>query len=280
LGVLIRWVRQNYYKPNNYWFTTNLFIIFFIILKRLINGIIIKNKLKSNKKIKKIRIILIEDNRLLREGISTLLKKQDDIYVVSTVGNGENILELMEKQKPDIVLLDLGLRNKNSLSIVKLVRKDFKNTKIIVMDLIPLQADVLEFVQAGVAGFMLKDISVAEFLKTIRSVYKGSQVLPSNLTGSLFSQIVQQALDGSKTTSLEESVRMTKRERQVIELISEGFTNKEIAQKLHLSTYTVKSHVHNILEKLSLNTRVQIAKHAHLSNAYKTAIDTTSLLDE
>jgi len=73
---------------------------------------------------------------------------------------------------------------------------------------------------------------------------------------------------------------MKKRERQVIELIADGFTNKEIAQKLHLSTYTVKSHVHNILEKLSLNTRVQIAKHAHLSESYKTAIDTTSLISE
>jgi DNA-binding NarL/FixJ family response regulator len=228
----------------------------------------------------KIRILLIEDNRLLREGISALLKKQTDMCVVSTVGNGENILDLIDKQKPNIVLLDLGLRNQNSLSIVKLVKKNFKEIKIIVMDLIPLQADVFEFVQAGVAGFMLKDISVAEFLKTIRLVYKGSQVLPQNLTGSLFSQIVEHAINGTKTTSLEDSVRMTKRERQVIELISDGFTNKEIAQKLHLSTYTVKSHVHNILEKLSLSTRVQIAKHAHLSDLYKTAIDTTSLLDE
>jgi len=73
---------------------------------------------------------------------------------------------------------------------------------------------------------------------------------------------------------------MTKRERQVIELIANGDTNKEIAQKLHLSTYTVKSHVHNILEKLALNTRVQIAKHAHLSVSYNTGINTTSLLDE
>ena len=73
---------------------------------------------------------------------------------------------------------------------------------------------------------------------------------------------------------------MTKRERQVVELIADGFTNKEIAQKLHLSPYTVKSHVHNILEKLALNTRVQIAKHAHLSDAYKSAMDSTSLLDE
>jgi two-component system nitrate/nitrite response regulator NarL len=229
---------------------------------------------------KKIRILLIEDNRLLREGISALIKKQPDMNVVTTVGNGENILSLIDKQKPNIVLLDLGLRSQNSLHIVKLVKKDFPVVKIIVMDLIPLQADVFEFVQAGVSGFMLKDISVVEFLKTIRSVHEGAQVLPAHLTGSLFSQIVEHAINGLTPGKINESITMTKRERQVIALIADGNTNKEIAQKLHLSTYTVKSHVHNILEKLALNTRVQIAKHAHLSDQYKTAIDTTSLLDE
>jgi DNA-binding NarL/FixJ family response regulator len=229
---------------------------------------------------KKIQVLLIEDNRLLREGITAFLKKQPDMHVVTTVGNGENILEMIGKHNPNIVLLDLGLRSQNSLKVVKLVKQNFQETKIIVMDLVPLQADVFEFVQAGVSGFMLKDISVKEFLKTIRSVYKGTRVLPPNLTGSLFSQIVEHAVSGSKTSVITESTRMTKRERQVIELIADGCTNKEIAQKIHLSTYTVKSHVHNILEKLALNTRVQIAKHAHLSESYKTAIDTTSLFND
>ena len=229
---------------------------------------------------KKIQILLIEDNRLLRVGISSMLKKQPDMQVVATIGNGENILALIGKLKPSIVLLDLGLRSQNSLDVVKLVKKNFQETKIIVMDLIPLQADVFEFVQAGVSGFILKDANVAEFYKTIRSVYKGAQVLPLNLTGSLFSQIIEHAINGSKPSDIVEAVRLTKRERQVIELIADGSTNKEIAQKLHLSTYTVKSHVHNILEKLSLHTRVQIAKHAHLSESYKTAIDTTSLISE
>jgi len=209
-----------------------------------------------------------------------MLKKQPDMQVVATVGNGESILQMMGKHKPDVLLLDLGLRSQNSLNIVKLAKKDFVETKIIVMDLIPLQTDVFEFVQAGVSGFMLKDISVTEFLKTIRSVYQGAQVLPSHLTGSLFTQIVEHAVNGSKPSVVFESVRMTKREKQVIELIADGSTNKEIAQVLHLSTYTVKSHVHNILEKLTLNTRVQIAKYAHLSESYKTFTDTSELKGE
>ena len=229
---------------------------------------------------KKISIIVIEDNRLLRDGIVAILKKQPDMTVVATVGNGENILVMLGKVKPNIILLDLGLRNQNSLQIVKLSKANFPETKIIVMDLIPLQADVLEFVKAGVSGFILKDASIAEFLKTIRSVYLGHQVLPPHLTGSLFSQIVDHAVNGSKPSEIEESTRMTKREKQVIELIADGSSNKEIAQKLHLSTYTIKSHVHNILEKLALNTRVQIAKHAHQADNYKTATANTSLTDE
>jgi DNA-binding NarL/FixJ family response regulator len=229
---------------------------------------------------KKISILVIDDNRLLRDGISAILKKQPDMHVVATVGNGENILVMMDKVKPNIVLLDLGLRNQNSLQIVKLTKQDFPETKIIVMDLIALQADVFEFVQAGVSGFILKDASIADFLKTIRSVYQGAQVLPPNLTGSLFSQIVEHAINGSKPSVIVESTRMTKREKQVMALIADGSTNKEIAQNLHLSTYTVKSHVHNILEKLALNTRVQIANQVHLSASYKTAIDAASLINE
>ena len=230
--------------------------------------------------IKKIRLLLIEDNRLLREGLAVMLKKQKDMNVVETVGNGENILAIVRKYKPEVLLLDLGLRSRNSLNLVKLVKKNFPAAKVIIMDLIPVQADVFEFVQAGVSGFILKDATVNDFLKTIRSVAKGLQVLPPNLTGSLFSQIVEHAINGSSPSTLIESVRMTKRERQGIELISEGHTNKEIAQKLHLSTYTVKSHVHNILEKLALSTRVQIAKYLHDSRKTKSALDDLSLLDD
>ena len=148
------------------------------------------------------------------------------------------------------------------------------------MDLVPVQEEVFEFVQAGVSGFILKDASVDDFLRTIRSVAGGNKVLPPHLTGSLFSQIVEHAVSGPKKFSLIKSVRMTKREKQVIELIADGLTNKEIAQKLHLSTYTVKSHVHNILEKLALHTRVQIAKYAHTTEGYQDIADSISLIDD
>jgi len=229
---------------------------------------------------KKISILVIEDNRLLRDGIAEILKKQPDMHVVATFGDGENVLFMIGKHNPNIVILDLGLHNQNSLEIVKLTKLHFPETKIIVMDLIPLQADVIEFVEAGVLGFILKDASVAEFLKTIRSVYQGARVLPPHLTGSLFSQIVDHAINEFKTSAIVESVRLTTREKQVIALIANGSSNKDIAQKLQVSAYTVKSHVHNILEKLALHTRVQIASQVLLSEANKTAIDAASLINE
>jgi DNA-binding NarL/FixJ family response regulator len=228
----------------------------------------------------RIKLLLVEDNRLLREGLTVMLKKQQDMNVVETVGNGENIMAIMRKYKPEILLLDLGLRSRNSLHLVKLVKKNFPGAKVVIMDLIPTQADVFEFVQAGVSGFILKDATVTEFLTTIRSVAIGLQVLPDNLTGSLFSQIVEHALNGPNPSLLNDSVRMTKREKQVIELIADGHSNKEIAQNLHLSTYTIKSHVHNILEKLALSTRVQIAKYLHDSQKIDSAVKDISLFDE
>ena len=134
---------------------------------------------------------------------------------------------------------------------------------MIVMDLLPVQADIVAFVREGASGFILKDATFDDFLETIRSVAAGAKVLPPSLTGSLFSQIVEQVVDQGKT-DLIGAVRMTKREREVVDLIAEGLSNKEIAQRLNIATYTVKSHVHNILEKLALHTRLQVASYAHI----------------
>ncbi len=231
---------------------------------------------------KKIHLLLIEDNRLLRDGITAFLKMHDDIRVDAMLGSIESIMQKLRSLKPDVVLLDLGLRSQNSLHLVKTAKINFPEVKIIAMDLIPTQEDVLDFVKAGVSGFILKDATIDDFLKTIRAVAQGTNVLPTLLTHSLFTQIVEHAINGGGTASskLMESVRMTRREREVVGLISEGLSNKEIAVKLHLSTYTIKSHVHNILEKLALHTRVQIAKYAHTTQNFQDVANTISLLEE
>jgi len=213
---------------------------------------------------KKIRILLVEDNRLLQEGMLALFKKHPDLLVASMLGMSEAILKNIGSFNPDILLIDIGLRDQNSLHLVESVKASFPATKSILMDLIPTQQDVLQFVQAGVSGFIVKDATEKDFLKTIRSVAEGSKVLPSNMTGSLFSQVIEHAVNGSKVSAavLKDAVRMTPRERQVIDLVSEGMTNKNIALELNMATLTVKRHIHNIMEKLALHTRLQIANYA------------------
>jgi DNA-binding NarL/FixJ family response regulator len=214
------------------------------------------------KNTKKIRLLLIEDNRLLRDGIAGMLKSHKDIKIVAASGNGENSILKIHELRPNVILLDLGLRSQSSLHVVEIVKKEFPKARVVVMDLTPAEGDILQFVKAGAAGFILKDATVDDFLSTIRAVAEGKKVLPPVLSESLFSQIVQNALAGGRS-SLTKAIRMTKREHEVIRLISDGMSNKEIAMQLHVATYTIKSHVHNIMEKLALHTRLEVANYAN-----------------
>lgn len=209
----------------------------------------------------KIRVLLIEDNRLLREGIAAMLNEQPDIKAVSATGNGD-AMEKAQKIKPQVVLLDLGLRSQNSLRIAELIKQDSPRTEIVVMDLMPVQAEVVEFVKAGVAGFILKDATIDDFVQTIRAVAKGRKVLPPSLTGLLFSQIVEYAVQHGKADRLMKSVKLSRREHEVVDLIARGMSNKDIARELNIAVHTVKSHVHNTLEKLALHTRLELASFA------------------
>jgi DNA-binding NarL/FixJ family response regulator len=227
---------------------------------------------------KKIRLLLIEDNRLLRDGILGILKPQKDIVIIAASGDGKDTLVKIKELKPNIVLLDLGLRSQNSLHVVEIVKKDFPEAKIIVMDLAPVQADILQYVKAGANGFILKDASLNDFLITIRTVSKGATVLPPLLVDSLFSQIVDYAVREGKS-KLNEAIKMTKREREVIGFLGEGMSNKEIGQKIRISTYTVKSHIHNIMEKLALHTRLEIANYSYSSDTLKTIAKSISTIN-
>jgi DNA-binding NarL/FixJ family response regulator len=208
-----------------------------------------------------IRILLVEDNRILREGITAMINEQRDVEVAAVSDGRDNTLSKTRATNPHVVLMDLGLNSKNSLEVVRSVKKEFPEVKIIGMGLAPAQADILEFVQAGAEGFVLKTASVAEMIDTIRAVASGETVLPSSMTGSLFSQVAEHAIRKGKG-NLKAAIRMTQREREVIALIVDAKSNKEIANELNIATFTVKSHVHNIMEKLALHSRLQIANHA------------------
>ena len=206
----------------------------------------------------KIRILVIDDNRIMREGITAIINAQPDMRVVAATGGNTDTLRLAHKLNPHILLVDLGLRNQNSLRIVRSVSRELPEVRVIGMGLIPSQSEIVEFVEAGASGFIMKAATGADFLGTIRLVAKGIKIIPPPLTSSLFSHIIDHAFKEGKGRPTN-AVTMTKREREIVALIADGLSNKEIARQLNIATYTVKSHVHNILQKLALRSRLQIA---------------------
>jgi len=209
-----------------------------------------------------ISLVLIDDNRLLREGLATMIHTQPGFKVLAASADVEEALQKVREFKPEIVLLDFGLEDHDSLSLTATVHGEVPMARVIVMGLLPLEEDVANYVRAGASGFIMKDASFEEFFATIRAVAGGAEILPPALTNSLFSQIVSNVSRVSKAQVLE-SVRLTNRERQVIALLGEGLSNKEIATRLHIAVHTVKSHVHNVLDKLALHSRLEVVAFTH-----------------
>jgi DNA-binding NarL/FixJ family response regulator len=209
-----------------------------------------------------ISLVLIDDNRLLREGLATMIHAQPGFKVLAASADVEEAIQKVREFKPDIVLLDFGLEDHDSMSLTATVHGEVPGARVIVMGLLPLEEDVANYVRAGASGFIMKDASFEEFFVTIRAVAGGAVILPPALTNSLFSQIVSNVSPVSKAHVLE-SVRLTNRERQVIALLGEGLSNKEIATRLHIAVHTVKSHVHNVLDKLALHSRLEVVAFTH-----------------
>ena len=211
----------------------------------------------------KIQILLIEDNRLLREGIASMIHEHGEFEVVARSDDGDAVKQLKSLgTPPSIVLLRLGLEKARSLELMEVLRKQVPTAKVIAMDIVPEPVDMVEFVKAGGCGFILKDAPFSDYIATIKAVAGGARVLPPILTKSLFLQILEAALI-TGISEPDESIVLTRREQEVVGLISDGLSNKEIAERLHIATHTVKGHVHNILEKLALSTRLEIAAFAH-----------------
>lgn len=204
-------------------------------------------------------VAVIDDNRMVRDVLAAMLSGIDGLHGVASEAVDEAFLDA---HRPGVVLLDAGLAETGSVALAAAIREWAPYTSVIAMDLIPSHEDIAEFINAGVAGFVMKDASFEELVEAVRAVSSGQKVLPQRLTTSLFSQIASENTGRIRGPVLD-AVRMTRREHEVIELIGEGLSNKEIAMRLNIATHTVKSHVRNVMEKLALHTRLQIAAYSH-----------------
>ncbi len=207
-------------------------------------------------------IVVVEDNRLLREGIVAILDGQPDLHVVAVADDAESAGARVAESGARVVLVDAGLGDHDSHELVERIVGSHPAARVIVMDILLDPEEVVDFVRCGASGLVVKDASLEVFIDTIRKVAEGQAVLPPVLTSTVFSYIAEQTM-AQQTAGAARSARLTRREHHVIDLIAEGMTNKAIGRKLRVSPHTVKSHVHNILEKLALHSRLQVALYAH-----------------
>jgi DNA-binding NarL/FixJ family response regulator len=205
-----------------------------------------------------ITVAVIDDNRLVREGLTAMLNKLPDFHAIAYADINA---AMAAGRSPSVLLLDMGLGDVESARVVTALVQQMPETRIVAMDLMPLSEEILELINAGVSGIVMKDSSFDEFAANLRAVAGGATVAPPRATETLVAQIAKEAR-ARKAQDVLEGVRMTPRELEVIELIGEGFSNKEIAQRLNIASHTVKSHVRNVMEKLALHTRLQIAAYS------------------
>lgn len=225
---------------------------------------------------KKIRVLLIEDYSRIESTIKKMLKL-DNSYELLSEPNSSKIKNINNEHiVPDVILVDYNLKYQECLSIVESSKKEYPTSRVILVNLPPQKIDILLYIQSGVEGFSLNDTDTPEFLNAVRQSADGLSILPSPLVNILFSQIYNDSEETKSNMNL--IVLMTKREKEVMKLLCEGLKNKEIGQKICLSTFTVKSHIHNIMEKLGLHTRLEIANYSYANENLRSISKSNSMV--
>jgi RNA polymerase sigma factor (sigma-70 family) len=201
-----------------------------------------------------IRILLADDHTILRQGLKLILSSQPDLQVVGEAANGNEVVQLAQELRPDIVLLDVAMPELNGIDATRRMMETNPKLRILVLSMHKEAVYVREILRAGARGYLLKDVIDSELLSAVRSVARGDGYVSPAVSSALLSDYRQNIHDPLDL--------LTKREREVLQLIAEGKTNKEVAAKLNLSVYTVDSHRGKIMEKLNLHSTGELVRFA------------------
>jgi DNA-binding NarL/FixJ family response regulator len=210
-----------------------------------------------------IRVLLADDDALVRSALTMMLAGTDDIRVVAEVADGAEVAAAVDAYKPDLVLMDIRMPRMDGLAATELLRARDDPPAVIVLTTFDADDQVLRALRAGAGGFLLKDTPPPEILKAVRLVAAGEAMLSPTVTRRLLAHLADGGADARKSDSLALLERLTDREREVAVALAHGKSNAEIASELYMSVATVKAHVSRVLAKLELNNRVQIALLAH-----------------
>lgn len=208
-----------------------------------------------------IRIMLVDDQAIVREGLSAMLGVEDDIAVVGQAGGGREALRLVPLINPDVVLMDVRMPDMDGLTAIERLKSLYPTLSVIMVTLYDDPDYLYRAVSAGAAGYILKDASRTELVSAVRTVAAGGAIISPGMLRDLLSRM-SGLIDSAVSQRCVPDLGLTRREIEVLSLMAEGYTNQEIADRLIVSPTTVKTHVQNILQKLGVSDRTQAAVYA------------------
>jgi DNA-binding NarL/FixJ family response regulator len=205
-----------------------------------------------------IRIVIADDHPIFRDGLRKLLDNEDDMQIIGEVSNGTECTQIVGKLKPDILLLDLRMPEKDGLTLLEEMNFDSLPTRVIVLTATEDDRDAVRAMRLGARGVVLKQSATDLLIKSIRKVYGGEIWLDKRMTGEVMKAFAKSAEGGPRR----EKPLLSDREKEIVQLVAQGFRNREIGERLFISEQTVKNHLHNIFDKLGVSDRLELALYA------------------
>jgi len=203
-----------------------------------------------------IKLVLADDHRIILEGLEQLFRREKDFEVVATATTGEDALAAVRKHKPQILVLDIQMPKGNGLWVLKNVHTEKLPTRVVLLTATLDEDEVLEAMQSGVSGLVLKEAAAVNLVETVRRVQRGERALEPTLVSRALDRLSQRE-EAKKIVEV-----ISKRETEIVKMVAAGLRNKEIALKLNIGEGTVKTHLHTIYEKLGVHGRVELAMYA------------------
>ena len=204
----------------------------------------------------KIRVMVVDDHRLVREGLANLLRLQPGIEVCGEASDGDEAVSKAKSLKPDVILMDISMPGLSGIAATRLIKKDLPEVKVIMLTMMDQEGYVYESVKAGATGYLLKNVSLEELAESIKEVHRGGATLYPEAQAHLLKEYLYLARKNRDTYGLSD------RELEILQLLADGLSNKEIADRLFISVQTVKTHIAHIFDKLGVKDRTEAVASA------------------